>query len=361
MASDDTGSRDGHPEPAGMNAIEQFIAHVSELVSVFDGMFGRWGSDRADAAATGIVSVEDPRKPYLAFGEGLRPIITHTEEWKTATDRCRSYWAMRNAIARAYDEGCRKQDLANRTAEIYRDWLTARARLLDPSVTRTLVAKVVQDSPLWHPHTETVARLATDLGYAIGRLADRPSEVVGHRTRPHFGAFGRSRGFGTERTVEPVYASGPVATPECWNRERASIGRVFDALSAYAHFNKPKMGSTVHKTPELTKKVAPSREETSHQHGVAETATATPREKKRRGRRRNEAELADRLATEWESGKYKTTEELIAAQHEVCRLRDEEAKARARADLRLILENEKRRRREAVKRAQAARKQVSGG
>jgi hypothetical protein len=293
MASDDTGRREGHPEPAGMNAIEQFIAHVTELVSVFDGMFGRRGSSAADAAAQSFVRVEDPRgdffggsKPYLAFGDGLRPCITQTEEWKTVTDRCRSYWAMRNAIARAYDEGFRKQDLATRTAEIYRDWLVARERLLDATTTQTLVANVVEDSPQWHPHTETVARLATDLGYAIGRLADRPPEIVTHRTRTHFGNFGRSRGLAPDRTLEPVYASGPVATPECWRRERASLCRVFDALRAYANFNKPKTGTTALAPAEAILHVDPPAAE---QHPTATDAHAgrqNPKGQKRKRRPR---------------------------------------------------------------------------
>lgn len=288
-----------------MNAVERLLGQGEQVLSLFDEMFiDRLGSGRP---------VELPEVP-----QGLIYAVGHMVIDAMPTGR---YWSsglwLQAAAEAAWVElktpkkNPSKQQLAKRTAELFREYLAKREQMLAPATWRRLLADVVFESREWSPLAEKVVSLAEQVALAVQQVEKVPGDI---------------------EPLEWQRERVDLRTGSILPASRGNLRNALDLLHPYAQPPKPA-------TPGSEKQTGKSRG--------------------RGGRPPNDEALARDLLAGWkafepEDGR-KTKERYLAQRPDVRTLKTEDAKQRKIASLRVALDSALHLRREKTKQRRQAR------
>lgn len=288
-----------------MNAVERLLGQGEQVLSLFDEMFiDRLGPGRP---------VELPDVPpglIYAVGHMLIDAMPTGRYWV-------SYHWLQAAAEAAWLElktpkkNPSKQQLATRTAELFREYLARRERMLAPATWRRLLADVVFESREWSPLAEKVVSLAEQVALAVQQVEKVPGDI---------------------EPLEWQRERVDLQTGSILPASRGNLRNALDLLHPYAQPPKPA-------TPGSEKQPGRSRS--------------------RGGRPQNDEALARDLLAGWkafepEDGR-RTKERYLAQRPDVRVLKTEEARQRKIASLRVALDSALHLRREKTRQLRKSR------
>jgi hypothetical protein len=154
-----------------MNAVERLLGQGEQVLSLFDELFiDRLGSGRP---------VELPDVP-----PGLTYAVGHMVIDAMPTGQ---YWASGHWLQAAAEAAWlelkqqkkppSREQLASRTAELFRDYLAKREQMLSRDTWRRLLADVVFESRAWEPLSANVVRLCEQVAREVRGVEGVPGDI----------------------------------------------------------------------------------------------------------------------------------------------------------------------------------------
>jgi hypothetical protein len=147
-----------------MNAVERLLGQGEQVLSLFDEMYReRIGASREESLP------DVPVDLIYAVGHIVIDAMPPGRYWSSG------FWLQAAAEAAWLEmkkpgKNPTKQQIASRTADLYRDYLAKREQILAPETWRRMLADVVFESREWSPLSEKVVSLAEQVAAAVQRV-----------------------------------------------------------------------------------------------------------------------------------------------------------------------------------------------